>query len=148
MTWAAARDRMKTVLEGVSITTPQSETMRRVYAGIPRESREDYEAPCVVMQGWTRPPRMHPSGLQLTVYTQRFELVIDEHDRDRLVDYIEAWQDAIETAFVADVTLNANASAITLPEWDEVQGDRDLVDRAVVPFSMNITIASGVTYAP
>ncbi len=147
MTWATARARIKTVLEGLSVSTPASQSMVRVYTSEPLEST--HERPCVVMGPWSREPSSHPALLRKT-FVQSCELLLVEHDRDQLLLFIESWQDAIETAFVADMTLNGAAAAIQVPgfpEWTGHGGIDGNPDMATVPFVLVVETADGVTYA-
>lgn len=150
MTWAAARDRLQSIL-AVSITTPISETIAVVHDADPRESMLEY--PCVVLEGWTGQHRPEGATFQIVDYEQQCSLWVKEESRDQLVAIIEAYQDAIDAVLVADVTLNGNAQNCSRPFWAAwergiVQDANSSVDVARVPFTVGITIVGSTAYAP
>lgn len=147
MTWATARAQIATVLAAVSVSSPITQTMERVYTAYPKERIQEF--PSVVLRGWSLDIEDH-SMHQQQFYRETCLLMLKENDRAQLVDLAVAWQAAINTAFVAAKKLGGNADVagpLTWGTWTPGEIDDD-ADGAEVEFSIPVLIDVAVTFAP
>lgn len=104
----AALDRIKTVEEGLSITSPATVTPKRVYKMTPKASGA-LEVPCFI-HSVALPVVEHTHGLRKQVYTVRSQFFCNDPDLDRAQDICAAMLEAWLDAFSADLTLNGNCA--------------------------------------
>ena len=145
MAWADARARIKTVLEGVSITqgsdSPITQSLARVYE-FPPETVQDL--PCCVMNGATLISERRVS-LRHKVYEEAIDLMLIDEGQTRAVELVEAYREAILDAFDADITLNGNASNIDGPQFGRPEGDGTVTS---VSFTITVRLTESATFAP
>lgn len=155
MAWVDARARIKVVLEGVSISITNvddgetfAQSLARVYEFTQDEPLQDF--PCCVMRGATLRGESYPDTLR-SLYEETVDLVVVDEELGRAIELLEAYREAILTAFTADMTLNGNAAVIGLPAFEApqamdvgVQGARAVGSR----FALPVHLLTGVTYGP
>ena len=137
--WLTARAEIASILTGVAITSPISETIHRVFE-TPQTMISDL--PCVMIVGVAKSEPQRSSGLRQREYTARLRLIVQDADIQRAADIIDALQEAITDRFDINLTLNGKVSNLNGPQWLEagpVDGggqDRQGVD-GFVRFSMD-----------
>jgi hypothetical protein len=90
-TWATVRAALVTALEGVAITSPIAETMKKVHA-TPPGTLQDF--PCFVIYPPAREVVRRPGGWRVTHETVRCDCFINDSDRDRATDLADAYAEA------------------------------------------------------
>ena len=105
----AALDRIKTVEEGLSITLPVEQDIKRVYKYFPHQGVMP-EVPCF-MHTYSLPRVEHfPSGIRRQVYTVRTQFLSGDADQDQAADIASAFLAEWLDAFSNDLTLNGNCT--------------------------------------
>jgi len=104
LTLRAALDRIKTVEEGLAITSPETLAIARVYKYIP-DANSTPEAPCF-MHSFGLPSVEHrPTGLRRILYVVRSQFWCGNPNKDRAADISAAFLDQWIDAFSNDLTL-------------------------------------------
>lgn len=108
MAWADAKARIKTVLEGVSITTPETQSIARVFSD-PPGSVPGGDVPCFIIY----PPSVavgRGTARREKAYVVRLRLLVMDAGIEQAAAFVDAYREALVDAFDADVTLNGTAS--------------------------------------
>jgi len=145
MAWADAKARIVEVLEGVSITDPESEIVR-VYPNPPGTVQD---VPCFIIY----PPALtvvrQSSSLRKKVYTIRLRLLVTDADLATASALVDAYREAVVDAFDADLTLNFTASIIDGPNMEEAAsftyGQRQFTGMDCI---LGITLMEAANYQP
>jgi len=145
MAWADAKARIVEILEGVSITEPQSE-IKRVYTDPPGTVQD---LPCFIIY----PPALtvvrQSSSLRKKVYTVRLRLLVSDGDLATASALVDAYREAVVDAFDADLTLNFTASIIDGPNMEEAAsftyGQRQFTGMDCI---LGITLMEAANYQP
>lgn len=117
-TWNAARDALATKLAAVTITSPISASIKKVYKYRP-DGETDF--PCVVLAS---PPAKRvergPSGLRDKYYDVTMQLLVRDADVDRAAEILDAFEEAIIDAIDDAVTLGlfSGYHVTRGPDWD------------------------------
>jgi len=145
MAWADAKARIVEILEGVSITDPESE-IKRVYPDPPGTIAD---LPCFIVY----PPALtvvrQSSSLRKKTYTIRLRLLVTDADLATASALVDAYREAVVDAFDADLTLNFTASIIDGPNMEEAAsftyGQRQLTGMDCI---LGITLMEAANYQP
>ena len=105
--------RIKTVEEGLSITTPETLSIKRVYTYFPKQDAAMPDVPCF-MHTFTLTDERRFNGQRTQFYVVRSQLWIGNADQDRAADIAAAFLDKWVTAFADDVTLAGACSTQTV----------------------------------
>ncbi len=111
MAWAAAKAELVTILGGVSITSPITQTIARVYPDPPAAVQD---LPCVIIY----PPSLDVqriAGTRYKVYRSRLLLLVRDEDLDRAAAIVDAYRESLVDAFDSNVRLNGAAQRIDGP---------------------------------
>ncbi len=116
MAYADARDRIKTVLEGLSITSPADMSIKRVYADPPPTIEDD---PCFVMFGPAGAFGYTAGGAAIIEgpETERARVYVHDADYGRAAALVAAFRAALIAAFKTEATLNGHAELAEV-RWD------------------------------
>lgn len=116
MTWAAARAELATQLATVSITSPITQTIRRVYQTPPGAVQD---TPCFIIF----PPGViveRPfGGLRIDRHRVRIALLLRDADKDRAGELVDAYREALITLVDSHITLNSTVTVISAQEVEE-----------------------------
>lgn len=116
MAWSDVRARLKVDLEAVSITSPITKTIARVYAFPPETLQDNYS---IVLMPAARAVTRHPSDWREKVYTQLIRIQVRDDDADRAAEILDAFAEAIIDALDSDVALNNTCDGIEGPDFAE-----------------------------
>lgn len=122
MAYQDARDRIKTVLEGLSVTTPLAQSIARVYAEPPGTVQD---LPCFVMYGSAAGTVEYSAGGASIEEseTEHLRLLIRDADLERAAEFTREYRKALIAAFKSEAGLGAHGLIVRL-RWEELSGFR------------------------
>ena len=115
LSWLTARAEIATIITGVAITAPVSATILKVFETQPAEVPGDM--PCVIILGAEK-SLDRSSALRRREYIAHLRLVVEDADLGRAADILDAFQEAINDRFDANVTLNGKVTGLVGPDWE------------------------------
>ncbi len=133
--WFLARNAIATVLSGVTISDPISDSIKAVYQ---YRDQTETDFPCVVMPS---PPGKRttrgPSGYKDRLLVVELQLLAKDADVDREAHILDAFEEAIDDAFDNAVTLGlfSGFSIVEGPNWDAA-GRTTLHDSSVAGIAL------------
>lgn len=135
MSWATAKARIKTVLEGVA-------TIKRVYEN-PPNTLQDW--PCFVIY----PPAIenvqrHSGGWRITTYRARLRCITSDQDWDQAAARLDTIREATIDAFDLDTRLDANVTIIRGPTVEEAV-QIPYGERTFLGFDVMLTIRDDIS---
>lgn len=138
VSWLLARDEIVSILTGLAITDPAAATLAKVYENH-RNQITDF--PCVIIMGAAKPDPVRSSALRDRSIEVRLRLVMRDADLHRTEAMLDAFQEAITTAFDGNLALNGRVSNLNGPAWQEadtldVGGQSRSVSDAIVTFQI------------
>lgn len=143
--WADSRARIATDLATVAITSPITQTVKRVYATPPGVIQD---MPCFIIY----PPALEfsrHSALRMKRYTVRIQFFITDQDLDRATDIVDNYREAVVDMFDQDVTLNGTCTQILGPRFEPAvslkYAEKDYVG---LDFFLSVDISTAATFAP
>lgn len=116
--WPDARDAIAGLLETVTITSPVTSSIKKVYK---YRDQSESDFPCIVMPN---PPgkviERGPSGYRSKLYKVLLHLMVRDADDDRQAEMLDAFEEAIIEKFDSAVTLGlfSGYSVVSGPDWD------------------------------
>ena len=108
-TIAAALARIKTVEEGLSITSPVTQSIKHVYTYIPHQSAMP-EVPCFMHNYALTSVQHFPGGSRKQIYTVTSQFLSGDADLDQAAAIASAFLAEWLDAFSNDLTLNGNCT--------------------------------------
>jgi len=117
MTWAAARGALATALAAVSITSPISQTVKRVYESPPGTVQD---VPCFIIY----PPEVRIDrsyGQRDKTYTVRCRLLVSDQDLDQAAALVDAFRESAIDKMDDNTELGGNAETAFLDRVTEAQ---------------------------
>lgn len=116
MSYEDARGRIQTVLGTISITSPVSAKIKKVYADPPGTIGDH---PCFIMYGSSGTVEWAVGGAAIEeTHTERVRLYIYDSDLDRAANLVRAFRAAMLVAFKPEGGLSAFATVAEM-RWDE-----------------------------
>ena len=115
MAWADAKARIVAVLETLAITTPDAQTIKKVYPNPPGTIGD---VPCVIVY----PPARgvdRANSIRAKHYTVRLRLLLRDADLSQASALVDAYGEAIIDLFDGELTLSTTATAIEGPVVEE-----------------------------
>ena len=114
MTWPAARTAIQAALDGLTVSSPHSETLTAYEYPTPGHVEQDVVPVAFVVPPPRRVERMPSSWQRLHIdVTVRFLLGGAEQDFEDLSERAEAWIDAAITAFDSEITLGGAVDVVS-----------------------------------
>lgn len=116
MAWADAKARIAVDLAAVAITSPITQTIKKVYTDPPGTIGD---TPCFIIYPPALTVSRTSSSLRTKVYTVRLRLLVSDADLSRASALVDAYREAVVDAFDAEVALNFTATIIEGPNIEE-----------------------------
>ena len=108
MTWPAARTQLVSALAAVNITTPITETIRKVHE-FPPATIQDW--PCFIIYPPRREIDRGLSNRRVTILTVRCRLLVSDQDLDQAAEIVEAYIEATVDALDTQIRLGESISS-------------------------------------
>ena len=146
-----ARSAIVSVLEGVSITSPQTVQIKKVWPYIPDSGELQGNFPAVAIAGFTSVHQRGPSGTRYQTFGITIRLYVRpvSNKQAAMYDMLDAFKLAISAAFDPAVTVNLGAGfhVVEGPNWvlqEPVKEAGTVSDDAVIV----LKISDVVTFGP
>jgi len=111
--WKDARAELKTILEGVSITSPITETIARVYEFPPAQVQDQ---PCIIIYPPALDVQRNIGSLRIKNYRVICRLLLRDEDLGRASELADAYREALADKIDDNVTLNGKATVVSSQE--------------------------------
>ena len=103
--------------EGLSITAPVSQSIKRAYKYMPPMSSALPDTPCF-MNSWTLMEQELDVSLRILTYSVHMQLAVEDSDQDQAADIASSFMNSLITAHNADVTLDGSCTQTFLRGGD------------------------------
>lgn len=112
LSWRTARARIAVLLKGVAITSPATASILRVFETPPAQVSD---FPCIIILGAEK--AIDRSTTRRREYVAHLRLVVRDADLNRAADLLDAFQEAIDDTFDANLTIGQRITNLVGPEW-------------------------------
>jgi hypothetical protein len=116
--WAGAEAAIKTILEALSITSPITQTIARVYIDPPATLQD---APAFLMTSEITEHADGPWGCKI-VYLVHLQLLLRDEDQAQAGAIVKAYRAALVTAFHSHLALSGTVEIATSPLGGKLAG--------------------------
>lgn len=116
MSWPTARAELKALLATVAITSPITQTIKKVYEFPPGAIQDK---PCFIIYPPAITIERRSGGWRSDRYRVRVALLVQDADKDRAAELVSAYIDKVTDLIDANVTLNGTATVVNEQETEE-----------------------------